>query len=72
MKKGNKVIVHDGNFEKALRKFNKIVSESGVIQTLLEKQFYVKPTIQRKIAKNKAVKRWQKKLRSDALPKKMY
>lgn len=69
---GNKVIVDDGNFEKAMRKFKKKVSDSGVLQRLQEKQFYIKPTAKRKVAKGQAIRRWQKYLREQVLPKKDY
>jgi len=69
---GNKVTVDDGNFEKAMRKFKKKVSDSGVLQRLQEKQFYVKPTSKRKIAKGQAIRRWQKYLRDQTLPKKEF
>ena len=69
---GRKVIVHDGNTERALRKFKKKVTESGLLQNLREREFYEKPTTARKKAKNAAKRRWQKKLQSESLPKKLY
>ena len=69
---GLKVDVVDGQFEKALRKFKKKVTESGLLQTLREREFYEKPTTARKKAKNAAKRRWQKKLESESLPKKLY
>jgi len=68
----NKVIVFDGNVEKALRKFKKKVSESGKLQEVRERQEYVKPTIKRKLAKNLAKRRWKKYLRDQKLPPKLY
>ena len=58
--------------EKALRKFKKKVTESGLLQELREREFYEKPTTARKKAKNAARRRWLKKLASDALPPKSY
>lgn len=55
-----------------MRKFKKKVADSGVLQDLRDREFYVKPTIERKIAKNKARNRWRKYLASQELPKKMY
>jgi small subunit ribosomal protein S21 len=72
MKKGNRVQVHDGNWEKALRKFKKKVNESGILQEVKDKQEFVKPTVKRKIAKNQAVRRWKKQLREQQLPKKLF
>ena len=68
---GKKVIVHDGNVEKALRKFKKKVQDSGILQEVRQRQEYVKPTIKRKIAKNLAKRRWKKLLADQQLPKKL-
>lgn len=70
--KGRKVLVQDDNFEKALRKFKKKISESNMLLELQNRQMYVKPSIKRKIAKSYAVKRWQKYLNSQELPKKLF
>ena len=67
-----KVIVHDGNVEKALRKFKKKVAESGILQEVRARQEYVKPTVKRKIAKNLAKRRWKKFLNDQQLPKKLF
>lgn len=69
---GNKVLVVNDNVEKALRKFKKKVTESGLLQDLREREFYEKPTTARKKAKSAARRRWQKKLESEQLPKKLY
>lgn len=70
--RGRKVIVHDGNVEKALRKFKKIISEDGLLQELQNRQSYVKPTIKKKIAKSLAKRRWQRHLQSQQLPPKQF
>ncbi len=70
--KGLVVEVHDGNVEKALRKFKKKVAESGLLQDLREREFYEKPTTARKRAKSAAKRRWQKKMASEQLPKKLF
>jgi small subunit ribosomal protein S21 len=67
-----KVINTKDNFEATMRKFKKKVADSGLLQNLRDKEFYVKPTIQRKIAKSKAKNRWKKYIESQELPKKMY
>jgi small subunit ribosomal protein S21 len=59
---GKRVIVKDGNVEKALRKFKKKVSESGLLQELQSRQTYTKPSVERKIKKAMAKKRWKKQL----------
>ena len=69
---GNTVLVVNDNVEKALRKFKKKVAESGLLQDLREREFYEKPTTARKKAKSAARRRWQKKLESEQLPKKLY
>ena len=69
---GKKVIVHDGNVDKALRKFKKKIAEDGLLQELQNRQSYVKPTIKKKLAKNQAKKRWQRYLESQQLPKKQF
>lgn len=69
---GKKVIVHDGNVEKALRKFKKKVQDSGILQEVRQRQEYIKPTIKRKLAKNLAKRRWKKFLNDQQLPKKLF
>jgi small subunit ribosomal protein S21 len=69
---GRKVLVQDGNFDKALRKFKKKITDSGLLQEVRDRQQYVKPTIQRKLAKSQAKRRWNKLLRDQSLPKKLY
>ena len=69
---GLKVEVVNDQVEKALRKFKKKVTESGLLQDLREREFYEKPTTARKKAKSQAKRRWQKKLQAESLPKKMY
>ncbi len=69
---GLTVVVVNDNVEKALRKFKKKVNESGLIQELREREFYEKPTTARKRAKNQARRRWQKKVESQQLPKKLF
>jgi small subunit ribosomal protein S21 len=70
--KGRRVIVTDGNVEKALRKFKKKITEEGLLQEVRDRQEFVKPTIKRKVAKSQAKNRWQKHLRSQQLPPKQY
>lgn len=69
---GKKVIVQDGNVEKALRKFKKKISEDGLLQELQGRQFYTKPTVKRKLAKSQAKQRWQRHLKSQELPPKLF
>ena len=70
--KGRRVLVQDGNFEKALRKFKKKISDMDVLQEVRDRDQFVKPTVQRKLAKSQAKRRWQKYLRDQSLPKKLF
>jgi len=69
---GMAVIVEDGKFEKAIRQFKKKVEDSGLLKEVRDRQEYVKPSIKRKLARNSARKRWEKKLRMESLPEKQY
>ena len=59
--RGNKVIVVDGNFDFALRKFKKKVQNSGLMDDIRKNEFFEKPTNKRKIKKAMAVKREKKR-----------
>lgn len=69
---GNKVYVSDGKFEQAMRKFKNKVQDSGLLIELREREAYEKPTTSRKRAAAQAKKRWQKKVESDSMPKKLF
>jgi len=60
------------NINQALRRFKKKIEESRLLDTLRQKEFYEKPTTERKRKKGAAKARWRKKLREGQLPKKMY
>ena len=64
--KGTTVIVRDGQFDKALRKFKKKVQQSGVLREARKKEHYVKPSLRKKEARNAARRRWLKKLAKDS------
>ena len=66
------VTVKDGNVERALRKFKKKIQEQGLLIELKERETYEKPTTRRKRKKSAARNRWQKQLRTQQLPKKLY
>lgn len=70
--RGSTVDVRDGQFEKAMRKFKKKVAESGKLRELREREQYEKPSVQRKKAKAAAKARWNRHLRDDSMPKKLY
>ena len=70
--RGRAVIVKDDNVERALRKFKKKIMESGLLNELREREFYEKPTAERKRKLAAAIKRRYKRLRSQTLPPKLY
>jgi small subunit ribosomal protein S21 len=72
MIRGRKIIVVDGNTEKALRKFKKLINDVGLLQEVRDRQEFIKPTVKRKVAKSQAKRRWQKYLRDQSLPKKLF
>jgi small subunit ribosomal protein S21 len=67
-----KVEVIGDKFEKYFRIFKKKVDDNGILKDLREKEFYVKPSIARKLKRNAAKKRWQKHLESTKLPERKY
>jgi small subunit ribosomal protein S21 len=64
---GLKVDCSDMPFEKALRIFRKKVDNSGLLKEVKERQQFVKPCIERKLAHSRAVKRWHKRLRMNRI-----
>lgn len=65
---GRKVIVKDGNVEKALKKFKKKVQESGLLLELKDRETYTKPSVKKKLAKETAKRRWKKQVAQQSLP----
>lgn len=59
-------------FEIALRRFKRTVEKVGLLTLLRAREFYEKPTTERKRKKAAAVSRQRKLVRSSQLPKKMY
>jgi small subunit ribosomal protein S21 len=71
--KGNTVTLKENeNITQALRRFKKKVEESGVLEALRKKEFYEKPTTERKRKKGAAKARWRKQLKSQSLPPKLF
>ena len=71
--KGTGITVKEGeNINQSLRRFKRKIEEAGTLDTLRAKEFYEKPTTERKRKKGAAKSRWRKKLRDQQLPKKMY
>ena len=69
---GRSILVKDGNVDKALRKFKKKIQEDGLLNDLRAREFYEKPTAERKRKKSAAKNRWQKQVSAQALPKKLF
>lgn len=59
-------------FEVAMRRFKRTIEKNGLIPELRAREFYEKPTAERKRKRDAAVKRNYKRLRSQLLPKKLY
>jgi small subunit ribosomal protein S21 len=73
MIKGNSVTVKENeNINQALRRFKKKIEMSGVLEDVRAKEFYEKPTTERKRKKGAAKARWRKKLRDQQLPPKLF
>jgi small subunit ribosomal protein S21 len=67
------VFLRDGDdVGRALRKFKNKMEDSNKLKDLQKKEFYEKPTTTRKRKASAAKSRWQKKLREQQLPQKMY
>jgi len=58
--------------EVALRRFKRSIEKLGLLTELRAREFYEKPTTERKRKKAAAVKRHLKRVRSMQLPKRMY
>ena len=59
-------------FDVALRRFKRTIEKLGLLTDLRAREFYEKPTTERKRKKGAAKARHRKQLRSQQLPKKMY
>ncbi|BCF91468.1 30S ribosomal protein S21 B [Paraburkholderia largidicola] len=55
-----------------MRRFKRTIEKNGLLTELRAREFYEKPTSERKRKKAAAVKRHFKRLRSQQLPKKFY
>jgi small subunit ribosomal protein S21 len=59
-------------FEAALRRFKRTVEKTGLLTELRAREYYEKPTTERKRKLAAAIKRHHKRLRSQILPPRMY
>ena len=59
-------------FDIALRRFKRIMEKTGLLTELRAREFYEKPTWERKRNAAAAVKRQYRRLRNQTLPPKLY
>ena len=59
-------------FEVAMRRFKRTVEKTGLLTELRAREYYEKPTSERKRKKADAIKRHFKRIRSQRLPPRMY
>jgi len=59
-------------FDVALRRFKRTIEKLGLLNELRAREFYEKPTAERKRKKAAAVKRHLKRVRSQQLPQRLY
>ena len=59
---GIAIVVKHGNVDAALRKFKKKVQESGILQDVRNKQYYVKPSEKRRKEKAANKSRYLKRI----------
>jgi small subunit ribosomal protein S21 len=72
-KKGTGITVKDNeSINVSLRRFKRKVEDAGILDDLRKHEFYEKPTTERKRKKGAAKARWNKKLRDQQLPPKLY
>ena len=64
-KSGIQVEVKNGQFERAMRKFKKKVTEAGIIQEVRERKFFVKPSEIKRKARDAGRKRRLRKQKMD-------
>jgi small subunit ribosomal protein S21 len=70
---GNKVVLKEyEDINRALRRFKNKVDESGLLDELRKREFYEKPTTERKRKRGAAINRFKKKLEKEQLPPKLY
>jgi len=70
---GSTVFVKENeNINSALRRFKKKIDDNGLLEELRNRESYIKPTERRKKAAGAAKARWQKKLKDQLLPPKLY
>jgi len=70
---GTGIVIKDTeNINVALRRFKRKVEEGGKLDELRAREFYEKPTTERKRKAASAKQRYKKKLQNEQLPPKLY
>ncbi|MCX7627230.1 MAG: 30S ribosomal protein S21 [Methylophilaceae bacterium] len=59
-------------FDVALRRFKRVIEKTGLLTELRAREYYEKPTWERKRKAAAAIKRHHRRLRSQTLPPKLY
>lgn len=62
---GLKVIVHNNDLNKAMRKLKKKIAEDGLLQELRMREYYESKGTKRRKAKEAAIRRYQKQRLKD-------
>lgn len=57
---GLKVIVHNNDINKALRKFKKKIAEDGILQELRQREYYESKGTKRRKEKEAAIRRYKR------------
>lgn len=63
---GLKVIVHNNDVNKALRKFKKKIAEDGILQELRKREYYESKGTKRRKEKEAAIRRFKRQRAKDA------
>jgi small subunit ribosomal protein S21 len=64
--RGTGIVLKEGeDVNRALRRFKNKIEDAGTLKVLQKKEFYEKPTTERKRKKSAAKARWTKKLEKD-------
>ncbi|EJO06967.1 30S ribosomal protein S21 [Oenococcus oeni] len=59
------IVRHNESFDDALRRFKRGVAKDGTLQEVRKREFYVKPSVARKLKSETAQKRARKRARND-------
>jgi len=63
---GLKVIVHNNDINKALRKFKKKIAEDGILQELRQREYYESKGTKRRKEKEAAIRRYKRQRAKEA------